>query len=116
MRGVDFGIGVPLGLAAFYGLSLASAFWVGISSPDDYLLSLLISAAVCSLLGFVVAWRAGSAVVASGLMLVLAVVGFVAGSDAYLWVPPYPADLLPLLRVSRLLCKWFGIGLITGRG
>jgi hypothetical protein len=58
---------------------------------------LVISAVVCCILGLVVAWRAACAVVASGTMLVIAVIGFATGSESYLWVPPLPADLLPLL-------------------
>lgn len=97
MRGVDVGVGVALGVAAFYGLSIASAIWVAVITPTDYLWALAISAVVCCILGLVVAWRAACAVVASGTMLVIAVIGFATGSESYLWVPPFPADLWPLL-------------------
>ena len=97
MRTIDIGIGIPLGLIAFWGLSLASAFWVGPSSSLDYLWSALLSAAVCCVLGAVVSTRAMGAIVAAGVMLILVVIGLVAGSDSYLVIRPLPFDIRSLV-------------------
>lgn len=96
MRGSDFIIGIPMGLIGFYGLSVASALWVGMQNAADYWFSMLVSVAVCSILGFLAVRAAPSAMVASGVMLTLVVFGFAMGSETYLWVPPFPADMIPV--------------------
>lgn len=93
----DLAIGIPLGLSAFYGLSLASAFWVARITDTDYVWGILIGAAVCGLLGATIAWRAAYAVAASVTMFVLVLLGTATGSQLYLWVPPFANDVVPLL-------------------
>jgi len=92
----DFAVGIPIGLVAFYGLSLASAFWVARLAPLDYLWSLLLTAAICCALGIVVGLRAGSSIVASSAMVILVVMGLILGSNANLFAAPLPADFVQL--------------------
>ena len=92
MRGIDFGLGVPLGLVVFYGLSLASAFWIA-PIPNYYVWGLLLSAATCCLAGLALAVRPSIALVATGTMLILVIIGFATGSNIYLSVPPFPGAL-----------------------
>ncbi|MFG6402469.1 hypothetical protein [Microbacterium sp. P04] len=92
----DFGLGVALGISGFYGLSLASALWVARVDPLDYLWALLLSAAICCIFGLVVAWRASLTLAAAVVMLILVVIGFIAGTDQYLWVMPFPRDVVAL--------------------
>lgn len=96
MRAVDVGIGVPLGLVFFYGLSLASAFWIAVV-PGYYVWGVLLSAVICGVMGLVFAVRASIALGAAGTMLIVVVVGIATGSETYLSVPPFPGALLPLL-------------------
>lgn len=93
MRKLDFAVGVPLGLVAVYALSLTSAFWVASQTPTDYIWALGLSAAIPCGLGIIVAQRAGIAIVAAGAMLAVVLIGFITGSDLYVWVAPLPLDL-----------------------
>ena len=97
MRSVDVAVGLPLGLGGFYVLSRASAFWTSRAQPLDVLWSTLLTAVACGALGAVLAWRAAAAGIGSLLMLVLVIVGALAGSDIYTWALPYPMDFTVLL-------------------
>jgi hypothetical protein len=94
---VDVGVGVVTGVVGFYGLTLASAFWVALLQPIDQLWAVTLSGAVCLGLGIVTAWRPRAAVVAAAVMTILVVTGFAAGSEDYQWRAPFPTDLIPLL-------------------
>jgi len=96
MKALDIAIGVLVAAVGYYGLSLASAFWIGQMGPQDQVWSIVLGAAVCIGLGAIVGWRVGSALVASGLMLLLIAIAYVFGSDAYAWAAPFPADIVTL--------------------
>lgn len=113
MRGSDFALGVPLGLASFYGLSLASAYWIA-PVPGFYTWGLAISAAVCGVLALILALRPSTAVVLAATMLVGAIVGLAFGSDAYLSVPPFPGALLQLLFHGSRSAVVFGPMVLVG--
>ena len=97
MRKRDIAVGVPIGLVAFYLLSLTSALWVAQRTPTDYISALVLSAAISCGLGVVVARRASVAVVAAGVMFIVVVIGLILGSDRYLSVMPLPLDIQSLV-------------------
>lgn len=102
MKAVDVSLGAAVGVAGYYGLSLASALWTGQSDPSDPMWSLVLGAVVCVALGTITAWRNRISLIASALMLLLIITGYAAGSDRDTWAAPFPADVLTLyLHGSR---------------
>ena len=96
MRTSQITLGIPLGVAAYYVLSLASAFWTARLSPPDIVWAVLLGILVAVALGLVVATRVAISAVASVVMLALAVLGFAIGSGMYDWAVPQPADIVTL--------------------
>jgi len=97
MKALDIGVGILAGAAGYYGLSLASAFWVGQTGQGDHLWSMVLGVAACVGLGIATGWCVGASLVASVLMLILVAIGHVTGSTAYEWAAPFPADFVTLL-------------------
>lgn len=117
--------GFAIGAVAFYVTSLGSSFWVTNRNANDYLW-----AAILTFAGFVgaplyAAVRHYSGLVASGVMLVLIFIGYLAGGPAYFTINPVPQDLTSLLfhggRSPLVLGLAFAVGtfslycVLTGR-
>ncbi|TFD05972.1 hypothetical protein [Cryobacterium sp. TMT1-66-1] len=96
MKTFDWVGGVLLGLVTYYALSLASALWIAQLRPNDYVWASLISVVIAIGLGAVIAQRAGMAIVVAGVILLVVVVGFIAGSDNDRWAAPLPLDISSL--------------------
>ena len=113
-------LGVPVGVVAFYCLSLASAFWW--SSPtnmviSEYAVALTLSIAVYVAMVPLAVRRPDLSLLASGTMLLIALGGAIAAPTIPMWVFPLPADFPQLWfhgsSSPLLLCFAFCIGIAS---
>ena len=117
MRIVDRIGGAFLGLLTYYALSLASALWVTQFGPDDYVWACLISVVTAVGLGIAIALRVEMALVIAGVMLILIVVGFIAGSAEDRWAAPLPLDIPSLfLHGARTPLVLLSFALVAASG
>jgi hypothetical protein len=86
-------LGVALGLAGFYGTSVASAFWISRPTESVYVWALLLSSLLCLGFGILVTWRVTVCFVAGLVLIALAIISFGFGGDSYIWVAPFPLDV-----------------------
>lgn len=109
------GLGVISGALAYYLLSLISALWIGrVNEPPPYAALLGICLVGCIALGWLVSWRWESALLASIVMILLIAVGFVVGSDGYLWVLPLPFDVPSLFLHGARSPITFSVAVLVG--
>lgn len=94
---VDLGVGLLIGLAAYYLLSLASALWTSRLEPPFVAWAVVVSGIASALLGFASTLRLMVPVVATTVLVLLAATGFVLGSSLYDWASPLPFDFQTLL-------------------
>lgn len=126
MKPIDAVVGVLVGIAAYYTLSLTSAFWLAGFEHNGYLTAALFGGIAGLGLGVMIGWRPSATLTAAGTILVVGTVGYFLGSDMAVWAPPFPLDLWSLLLhgartpvmplVAALLVASGVVSTVTRRG
>lgn len=98
MRWLSAIIGVLAGLAAFYLLGLASAFWTARLDPSYIYWAMGLSACASIILGIATTQRPALLASTAIAMIVLVAVGLMLSSGMDDWAAPLPFDFEALLR------------------